>query len=74
MATHSNTLAWRIPGTGESGGVVYGVAPSQTQLKRLSKVILILIAHFQSINWDLGAPTLNNHTGLTSDISRAPSL
>ena len=74
MATHSNTLAWRIPGTGESGGVVYGVAPSRTQLKRLSKVILILIAHFQSINWDLGAPTLNNHTGLTSDISRAPSL
>ena len=31
-------LAWRIPGTGEPGGLpdVYGVAQSQTRLKRLS--------------------------------------
>ena len=37
MATHSSILAWRIPGTGESGGLpVYGVAQSWTQLKRLS--------------------------------------
>ena len=38
MATHSSVLAWRIPGTGEPGGLpdVYGVAQSQTQLKRLS--------------------------------------
>ena len=35
MATHSSVLAWRIPGTGEPGGV-YGVAQSQTRLKRLS--------------------------------------
>ena len=67
-----------LPGESQGRGAwwaaVYGVAQSRTQLKRLSKVILILIAHFQSINWDLGAPTLNNHTGLTSDISRAPSL
>ena len=34
MATHSSVLAWRIPGTGELS--VYGVAQSQTQLKRLS--------------------------------------
>ena len=34
----------------------------------------MLIAHFQSINWNLGAATLNNHIGLTSDMSRAPSL
>ena len=34
MATHSSVLAWRIPGTGESG--VYGVAQSRTQLKQLS--------------------------------------
>ena len=34
MATHSNVLAWRLPGTGEPGGLpVYGVAQSQTQLK-----------------------------------------
>ena len=38
MATHSSVLAWRNPGTGEPGGLlsVYGVAQSQTRLKRLS--------------------------------------
>ena len=38
MATHSSVLAWRIPGTGEPGGLpsVYGVAQSQTRLKWLS--------------------------------------
>ena len=36
MATHSNVLAWRIPGTGESWwAAVYRVAQSQTRLKRL---------------------------------------
>ena len=31
MATHSSVLAWRIPGTGEPGGLpVYGVAESNT--------------------------------------------
>ena len=29
MATHSSVLAWRIPGTGEPGGL-YGVAQSRT--------------------------------------------
>ena len=33
----SSVLAWRIPGTGEPGGLaVYGVAQSQTRLERLS--------------------------------------
>ena len=38
MATHSSAPAWRIPGMGEPGGLpaVYGVAHSQTRLKRLS--------------------------------------
>ena len=37
METHSSVLAWRILGTVEPGGAaVYGVAQSQTQLKRLS--------------------------------------
>ena len=31
MASHSSVLAWRIPGTGEPGGI-YGVTQSQTQL------------------------------------------
>ena len=32
MATHSSVLAWRIPGTGEPGGLpaVYGVTQSRT--------------------------------------------
>ena len=37
MATHSSVLAWRIPGTGGAWwAAVYGVAQSQTRLKRLS--------------------------------------
>ena len=37
MATHSSVFAWRIPGTGEPGGLQsLGVAQSQTRLKRLS--------------------------------------
>ena len=34
MATHSSVLAWRIPGTGEPGGLpdVFGVAQSRTRL------------------------------------------
>ena len=36
MATHSSVLAWRIPGTAEPGGLLYGVAQSRTRLKRLS--------------------------------------
>ena len=36
MATHSSVLAWRIPGTGSWCAIVYGIAQSRTQLKRLS--------------------------------------
>ena len=37
LAIHSSVLAWRIPGTGEPGGLpVYGVTQSWTQLKQLS--------------------------------------
>ena len=35
MATHSNVLAWRIPGMGSLMATVYGVAQSRTRLKRL---------------------------------------
>ena len=37
MATHSSVLAWRIPGTGEPGGLPSMVAQSWTRLKRLSR-------------------------------------
>ena len=36
MATHSSVLAWRIPGTGEPGGLPSMGPQSQTRLKRLS--------------------------------------
>ena len=37
MATHSNVLAWRIPGMAEPGwAAVYGASQSQTWLKWLS--------------------------------------
>ena len=42
MATHSSVLAWRIPGMGEAWwAAVYGVAQSQTLLKRLSSSSII---------------------------------
>ena len=36
MATHSSILAWKIPWTEEPGGLVPGVAKSQTQLSMCS--------------------------------------
>ena len=36
MATHSSVLAWRIPGTGEPGGLPSMGSHSWTRLKRLS--------------------------------------
>ena len=36
MATHSSVLAWRIPGTGEPGGLPSMGSQSRTRLKRLS--------------------------------------
>ena len=36
MATHSSVLAWRIPGTGELGGLLSMGTQSRTQLKQLS--------------------------------------
>ena len=36
VATHSSTLAWRIPGTGEPGGLPPVGLQSRTRLKRLS--------------------------------------
>ena len=36
MATHSSVLAWRIPGTGEPGGLLSMGSHSWTRLRRLS--------------------------------------
>ena len=46
MATHSSVLAWRIPGTGEPGGLLSMGLQSRTRLKRLSSSsILSIILH-----------------------------
>ena len=37
MATHSSVLAWRIPGTGELGGLPSMGSHSRTRLKQLSR-------------------------------------
>ena len=39
MATHSSVLAWRIPGTGEPGGLPFMGSQSRTRLKQLSSSI-----------------------------------
>ena len=39
MASHSSVLAWRIPGTGEPGGLPSLGSQSWTQLKRLSSCL-----------------------------------
>ena len=48
MATHSSVLAWRIPGTGEAGGLQsmgsYGVAQSWTRLSDLT-----FTSHFHAL-------------------------
>ena len=50
MATHSSVIAWRIPGTGEPGGLPSMGLQSWTRLKRLSSsssiiiIIIIIIA------------------------------
>ena len=36
VAPHSSVLAWRIPGTGEPGGLPSMASQSRTRLKRLS--------------------------------------
>ena len=48
MATHSSTLAWKIPWTEEPGGlVIHGVTKSQTRLRDfISLTSLTLLASY----------------------------
>ena len=39
MATHSSILAWRIPWTEETGGLLSVGSQSQTRLKRLGMLL-----------------------------------
>ena len=53
MATHSSVLAWRIPGTGEPGGLPSMGSQSRTRLKRLSSSIASINDNIEQINiWD----------------------
>ena len=50
MVTHSNFLAWRIPGTGEPSGLPsMGVAQSWTQLSNFHFLGYPAISHFERI-------------------------
>ena len=55
MATHSSVLAWRIPGTGEPGGLPSMGLHSQTQLKRLSssssKISMVAQEILNCVHW-----------------------
>ena len=69
MATHSSVLAWRIPGTGEPGGLpsVYGVTQSRTQLKQLSgssSLVVMLILKFQVFKNIKDFPQAYTHVAL----------
>ena len=53
MATHSSVLAWRIPGTGEPGGLPSGVAQSRTRLIRLSSILKMVWRNEKLKAWRL---------------------
>ena len=46
MATHSSTLAWRIPWTEEPGGLVHGVAKEVDTIQRIKQHFFLLILCF----------------------------
>ena len=49
MATNSSVLAWRIPGTGEPGGLPSMGCTSRTRLKRLSSSSVFSYSYLQSL-------------------------
>ena len=53
MATHSSVLAWRIPGTGESGGLPSMGSQSRTRLKLLSSSSSIKVGLIVAFPFDL---------------------
>ena len=53
MATHSSVLAWRIPGTGEPGGLPSMGLQSRTRLKRLSSSSSVMYQDGESWQSDM---------------------
>ena len=56
MATHSSTLAWRIPGMGEPGGLPSMGSRSRTRLERLSSSSS---SDYITSSWRLAGGTLS---------------
>ena len=70
MATHSSILAWRIPGTGEPGGLPHVVLPSSQDEARarysVSKDVPGSVLKCETVLGTLGAtPKVPQHAGLT---------
>ena len=73
MVTHSRVLAWRIPGTGEPGGLPLW-SHSRTRLKQLSSSISLVVLTVEAskqlcnsislLDKDLERPNLTNCTHL----------
>ena len=59
MATHSSVLAWRIPGTGEPGGLPSMGSHSWTRLKRLSSSSSILVFTHYTVNHSIHPPVFS---------------
>ena len=63
MATYSSVLAWRIPGTGEPGGLpIYGVAQSQTRLKQLSSSSIHIHTYIHIFKDPITIPSVFNQS------------
>ena len=66
MATHSSVLAWRIPGTGEPGGLPSVGLQSQTRLRRLSSSSRISLSSFTLIKRLFSSSSLSAVRGVSS--------
>ena len=70
MATYSSTLAWKIPWMEEPGGLLHGVAKSQTRLSNFTFAFHFpalekeMAAYFTVLAWRL--PGTGEPGGLTS--------
>ena len=59
MATHSSTLAWKIPWTGKPGGLLSMGSQSGTRLKRLAAAATAGSWHIVEVHFAKKVQTLN---------------
>ena len=72
MATLSSVLAWRIPGTGEPGGLLSLGSQSRTQLKQLSSSSSNLFEGFPCGSADKESSCNVGDLGLIPGLGRSP--